>query len=150
MGNEQSTMVEKELVNEESGEEDEGYGSMPPQKKEKQKRLRRRRNVGDMDLEKWEEEAGEESKDNFKVLKEAYGELKDSITKLEFEVDILKDEKMDKEEEHRLLRTELMKLLEKNKLLEEGRLGDKRALQKQEEIINNFLEQQSVLREEKT
>merc|ERR1711892_126958 len=101
-------MVEKELVNEES-DDDEGYNSIiATTEVEVTNHRGRRRKPREEELNIVEENTKEELRGKFILLREAYDDLKDVMTRLEFEVDYFKDDQDEREEEMRLQRSELM------------------------------------------
>merc|ERR1711936_321383 len=144
-------MGEKELVNEESDDDDEGYHSISNiTETEDGHYCRRRRKPREDEFNILEENTKEEIRDTFILLKEAYDDLKDEMIKLEFQVDCLKDEQDEREEEMRVQRTELMQMVELLKVMQEEKKGDKKTIKYQKEIIDKHVQESGGCLEEQS
>merc|ERR1712098_579670 len=118
-------MGEKELVNELSDDEDEGYNFITATTKVENARTKRKRKTQEEEMSFTKESTKEELKAKLTALREAYEGLKDEFTRVEYEVDCLKDDNDQREEELKLKSSELFHLVQLLNLMKEERVRDK-------------------------
>jgi len=132
-------MGEKELVNEEEVEEDEGYNSFESLRVPNV-RKRDRRELDEHSLSS--QGTLEEVKEKFRILKEVYSELKDEHTRVQFEVETLKDDREEREQDLGLFRKEINALQEENKVMIYHRKEDRSIINQQTQFIEQLKQQQ--------